>query len=776
MRSFNANFVTEKNKRADGPKPINLLTFAFATPVYLSDRDITPSGGSAHKGLVKSWGFIDSSITQTPGSGVLGSIEICDLQLTIINAESPRFSDNFTAADPPENVIVTLYQWFGGLLYSEKEIIFKGIIYGQPRYDEYACTLTVRGIFEKYNKKIGEDMLIDVDTYPNADPDDIGKMSNICYGTLPNVPCRSVAAGAVDTLTEDLADGALTFTVSGSSKIAFPAGTVVVQIDDEQISGTYTTATRTFSSCTRGYNSTIAAFHNKGASVAEVLSVYVYEIAGHPVKAIDAVYVDGVLQDAAIYTAYTGQTGDELTGYEGKAVVEFTVLPVVRKQINLGVDEGSHTHSDSNTPIITWDFDTAAFGSGGGSNADNAVDGNLSTYATCNMSAYVTMLTVSRGASYSNAQAPVRMRLGIKKAAVYSVSAKFEFCGASTGWVFGTGTFWGDWVTLGAGYDSWAEIKAASGVVSRAVTAAQDIYEVMAEIQCATTISDSAATGVALTGNSTAETVIGKLVTADVDGYQDDGSYTGTSGALIERCSHVFLHAWCELVGAPSADIDVTTYNAADTFYGANGYKFALLINSPIAAADLFMRLALQCRSRFFVTPAGTAKLIVRQLGQASGHAIVKNEIKRDSMSIERSPTTEIINLFNIHHALDLTKSAGDPQSYAASKNFQDATSITRYGQREWKGSQDVFCFNAVRDADMAEDVGDFLLSYHDLVRKMPHFSVFLDNMEIEPGDLIDVTHPLDAMSGFVCEAQKILHHLGNTKQIDYIEVVGVEN
>jgi len=121
MRSFNTNFKTEKNKRSDGPTPINLLTFNFATPAYISDRDITPSGGSPHKGLVKSWGFIDTSITRTPGAGILGTIEIADLQLVLINTESPRFSDNFTNDDPPENVTVELYQWFDGLAYSEKE-------------------------------------------------------------------------------------------------------------------------------------------------------------------------------------------------------------------------------------------------------------------------------------------------------------------------------------------------------------------------------------------------------------------------------------------------------------------------------------------------------------------------------------------------------------------------------------------------------------------------------------------------------------------------------
>ena len=235
MRSYNANFVTEKNKRSDGPAPVNLITFDFATPVDLSDRDVTPTGGDAHAGLVKDWGFIDSAIAQTPGRGVLGAIEIPDLQLTIINTETPRFSDNFTEADPPENVTVTLYQWFDGLLDTEKEIIFEGTILGRPVYTEYTCTLTVRGIFEKYNIRIGEDLVINAADYPDADPNDIGKMLCLGYGTLKKVPFRAVDAGAITTLMEDITTASATLKLSDSS--AFPANGTV-QIGSEQI--TYT--------------------------------------------------------------------------------------------------------------------------------------------------------------------------------------------------------------------------------------------------------------------------------------------------------------------------------------------------------------------------------------------------------------------------------------------------------------------------------------------------------------------------------------------------------
>ena len=53
--------------------------------------------------------------------------------------------------------------------------------------------------------------------------------------------------------------------------------------------------------------------------------------------------------------------------------------------------------------------------------------------------------------------------------------------------------------------------------------------------------SDSFEDEITLTGNSMADSIIGGLVAADVDGWQDDGSgtYTGTPDALIERPDHI---------------------------------------------------------------------------------------------------------------------------------------------------------------------------------------------------------------------------------------------
>lgn len=831
MRAFNANFITEKNKRADGPAPVNLLTFGFAAPVYISDRDITPPGGSAHAGLVLDWGFIDSAVAQTPGQGILGRIETADLQLTLINSASPRFSDNFTADDPPENITVQLYQWFDGLQYSEKETIFKGVIRGQPEYTERTCTLLVRGVWADYNTMVGEDLIISAADYPGADPDDIGKMGLIMLGTVVNAPCRSLDAGGKSTLVDDWTaaspgDGD-TREISDAS--AFPAsGAFTIQIDLEQIriaSRSGNTLTLAASGA-RGYNATTAVAHDTGAAVAEMQAAYVYLAAAHPVQSIDAVYVDGIRQTSG-FTAYTGQSGDEYSGYSGLAVVVFDVFPVYYKQVNLaaddtvvvtdtidvdntqaasdtiGVDTGSHSHT-SDDAIELWPFDSTTVLAGSPSNANYLIDRDHATLCTMTLLNEEVQLATAQYATLPGT--PKQYRLCIRQTNTAGISnIRMTFNGQTID-ITAAGTVKGSWVNVNAATDTWVEWNnlTAEVKVTAAGSGAKGISEAWIEVSYTPTTTAGPATGVAKTGtvtltgdvtktgtvvktgtvsisgNATADMVIGKQVTVDADGAVDDGAgtYTGTPAALIERPDHVFKYIWGELLGAPSGDIDGTSFTAAGTFYAANSYAFALVIYQPVPAETLLTRLAVQCRSRFLITPAGQVKLIVRQLYQASAHAVAKSEIQRDSVSMRRSPHTELINYFTVRYAKNHAAERNEADVYQAAAVFSDGASISRFGQRRWLGRQDLFWFDAVTDAAMALHVGGYFREYCALIRKMPEFSVFLDNLEIEPGDLIDITHDLDALAGFVCEVFKVTHHLGSARRgaVDHLTILAVEN
>lgn len=800
MRSFNANFVTEKNKRADGPSPINLVKFDFATPVYLSDQDKTPSGGSAHTGLIKSWGFVDSAISQTPGRGLLGSLEIVDLQLEIIQTASSPFSSNFTTADPLEGVDVTLYQWFGGLLDSEKETIFIGQVHKQPEYDLHRCKVTVRGIWKKYDKLIGEDLIISADDYSGADPDDIGKMLPMVIGSAERVVFRAVDAGGFTTMTADHSDSVTTLNLTDNTYID-SSGTV--QVGVEEITYTGKTAT-TLTGCTRAANGSTAVAHYKGATVAQLQTEYIY-LMGHAVKTINAVYVDDVLQSGN-YTAYTGQAGDAHASYAGKACIAFTTRPVIEKQVNVGINDTIAVNDGIGVSDTITVGDNLSFAMGGLSemtrfpndhtqsyvtNPTNAYDGSGDTYAQVYHASFTSVLSVLFGSTgYGTISGQYFIvKLVTSAAGAIDVAdsdggsvtpstivagvttpSEFRFFSASTDWDMG--------IRFTAAGGENVNVYEVHKIVY--YTAELDKTGSAYKGGSSTKTGSASKSGtVALTGNSVADTVIGGQVTVDVDGYQDDGSGTITTSAnsLIERCDHVFKHIWINILSAPSGSVDSVTFGAAATFYAANSYAFSLVIARPIQASDLLVSLALQCRSRALVTPAGTFKLIIRQTGQASGHAIAKAEMRKGSVKARHTDSDDLLNYFRIYYDRDNRKDAGDSESYTGNKAFTDATSISRYGQKE-PMRKELLYFDAVKSSAMVASVGAYILAYHKLIRKMPHLSVFLDNCEIEPGDYIDITHDLDSMSGFVVEVSKILWKMGSARRkvIDHLELVTIEN
>ena len=211
---------------------------------------------------------------------------------------------------------------------SDEIVIFKGEIEEPRNMLADQITLVVSDYALSISNKF-DHAVVDETTYPGADPDDIGKMLPQCYGRCNKVPFMAVDAGAITTLAADATKTDTTITLTDSSH--FPSSGTI-QIDSEQI--TYTgNASNQLTGCTRGVNSTTAAVHNMGASVAEIKTNYFY-IIGHAVNSIDAVYVDNVRQTSG-FTAYTGQTGDEHASYPGKACIVFNTLPILKRQVNL---------------------------------------------------------------------------------------------------------------------------------------------------------------------------------------------------------------------------------------------------------------------------------------------------------------------------------------------------------------------------------------------------------------------------------------------------------
>ena len=520
-------------------------------------------------GLVTDWSYVDSA-TDT-ARDLVSPVTAPDLELTLANTGGTPFSSLFDS-EPVESVPVTLTQYFDGLSWDYAEVIFRGYVREVTEYNSLTCTLLIQGLWAKYDRLIGRDLAITRNAFPNADPDAMGKMQPLVYGTVDNLPCLAVKAGAMSNLPGDITASVTSIELSDAS--VFPtSGTV--QIDTEQI--TYAgKSSNTLTGCTRGRNSTTAINHDAGASVAQVLTQYVYLLAGHPVKSIGNVYVDGIRQTSGV-TKYTGQTGSVLTGYTGKAVIAFDALPVISKQVNIEaeVDEGSHTHTATGSSTVAIPGTNYSNIGGDWHDPAYAKDGNESTYA------YALMDEGERlGLQFSRSSLGAVSSLRVK--IVYSsdlptsetnflyvqidTSSKQYLPG--TGGVDNKATVYRTFNRNDWGF--WVYIDTEDLFVPRNCR----IYEVSVVATYGIGVLAGPAEGimVSLSGNSSADTVIGGQVTADLQGFQDDasGTYTGAANALIERPDHVFKHLLMARLGMSSDLLDASAFTAAGTSYNVS--------------------------------------------------------------------------------------------------------------------------------------------------------------------------------------------------------------
>ncbi|MCP4228722.1 MAG: hypothetical protein GY771_01055, partial [bacterium] len=259
-----------------------------------------------------------------------------------------------------------------------------------------------------------------------------------------------------------------------------PTGAFITQVDSEQISiasrsGNILTLA---ASGARGYNSTDATDHDQGSGIAEIQTEYVYKVADHPVKALNAVYVDNVRQTSG-FTAYTGQSGDEKTGYEGKAVIVFDTLPVFLKQVNVAIDDtigvsdgigvsdtigvstGNHGHTGTES-IIVWPFDSADTSGGSPTYQQHPIDNNMVTQAGFRFAGDKVDISTAQYKSFSGA--PTQYRLGIKMVADGGGNVRFTFNGDYIN-ITAVGTVQSSWIDVDSASDTWAEFNNLVGYV-----------------------------------------------------------------------------------------------------------------------------------------------------------------------------------------------------------------------------------------------------------------------------------------------------------------------
>ncbi|MCK4786203.1 MAG: hypothetical protein KAV87_20770 [Desulfobacteraceae bacterium] len=759
-------FASELNKKV-GAAPVWILKCPFATgTIYLSDRVFSVSGwegGITTKGWVKRWSAIDEDIASE-----LASPLVSDMSLDFVIDPAAATSIHDILWDDLNNVGKTdceLYLWFLGFegLGVFPQTFWSGNIIDFEQLDELTYSVQLIDQSVGFNKSIGKKL--NTTDWPGADPDDIGKLMPIVYGSVTQVQALAVDAGKVTSLATTTTEAATALSLTDTEGLA--AGKTV-QIEEEQIligavSGNLITG------CTRGYSSTTATTHDKGMEVGEVKTEYWYLLADHPVKSIGNVYVDGVRQTGSDFVKYTDSGG--------QAFVKFTTLPVLSKSVDVEVDDNievqdytisnpDHDHdyvqsvNQFSTNLPTW------------SPAYPGYDQNIIFPATANKTSANYDIAYSKGSAQIGINGYIKVKIG--GITVYHV----DYSGGTlvdkpSPLKFSQGSPTDFVVVEIEGSDGLSPPN--SSYVYFSILSAERICELdsaaSATAQASTkTDANKAKTDggkayyVGLTGNSSADTVIGTQITANVEGYKDDGSgtYTGTPNALIERPDHVMKHLLAVYAGFTNF-----TTNAGSEF-ATKGYTFAGVIKESKKLRHWTNYLAWQSRC-YFRFAGGEAQLLWRPDAITPLKTITANMIRRqeDHKTTLRgpklSPLHEVVNVIDLHYDRDWTKDG--EEAYKALEPGSDVTSIGKYGEKD---HPELFFFDFVIDQTMAADVLAFYLARLKNRKKDFSMELFLDNSDLIFGKGIT----LEPAGNIVCEVLKINTYPGSGKDMRNDQVI----
>lgn len=160
------------------------------------------------------------------------------------------------------------YAWFDGLDEVDRALMFKGIVSDNIRSNYAQISLVAVDTLVKHDKLIGT--LITLDDWPNADPEDVGKIIPEVIGDVRNLPVPALVAAGVAVLDADISDSDTTVTCTDNSRFAASGS---FWVGDELISYASKADAQTFSSCTRGTGGTIAVLHTKGERVVEYIDL-----------------------------------------------------------------------------------------------------------------------------------------------------------------------------------------------------------------------------------------------------------------------------------------------------------------------------------------------------------------------------------------------------------------------------------------------------------------------------------------------------------------------
>ncbi len=244
---------------------------------------------------------------------------------------------------------------------------------------------------------------------------------------------------------------------------------------------------------------------------------------------------------------------------------------------------------------------------------------------------------------------------------------------------------------------------------------------------------------VTLVGNSVADTVIGGQVSADVQGWQDDGSgtYTGTPNALIERPDHISKHILGHRCGLTLNDvIDSTTYTAAGAYYNTESFVLAFAILERPNARELLKEVAYYAKSIQF-WEAGVHFLIHIPDTITTDKSIDANRVDLGQIWEKFTLRAQIKNTLTGTYERDWAGYNNEIEADRSIVTATDALSIAKFGTLTGDG----FSLPYIPGSTQAQAVLDWIKEDLAAPRLLVEFVGGYYLTDLMRGDIINFTH-----------------------------------
>jgi hypothetical protein len=789
MKTFPAGFTAEKNKLT-GARPLWIIKMTVGgVDYYLSDLALSIAswlGGITTKAWISSWGQVTEGI-----SGELSEIRLSDLAIDcLIDPDSaPNMADLAVASDF-ERTAVSLYLWFRDLdPASDPPQEMARFFVRDPVEipDETIVRIGLEDEAIRLQKYLGTK--ITRADFPTADPDDVGKVIPLVYGSVRRLPALAVASGIMTSLPSAI--NASTTSVIVSDATGLSAG-MTLTVDDEEM--TISAVSGDTLTVTRGVNTTLATIHTKGAIAWQVLGEYVYLLADHAVSSIPKVYgVVGAaeVEISAIASRYLGSgtsavvavgaLGGQHPDYPGRACITLPSYITASQAVDLLVNDGiavndalsivdsiavndtisvadtigvsdtigisnpTHGHTVSSTLV---QFATGVPWTSASTGSYFSVAPTFGSLSGVSVATY----TYTWGMSYTGSAPLVKIfdgssevSVGTGGSHVVTVSGtyvpEFRVTPASGGTAQLTINSASRQVVYDAGTTSVAQASSKSGSATKSGSASKSGSAAKSG-SASRSGSVSKSGTVTISGNSGANTLVSDVVLVDV---------TGTLSTPAAVCADLLSRS------GPYTLTQIGSFPASYRIDGA--------ITDYQRGIDLLDSLAFQCRA-YFRLRLGTGQLIVRPdtLTPVKAIPAIRLSGGRLTLSRRKAAMSEIINKINLLYDRDPSSAGSDDSAYRAALVDSDSQSITDYGENE---RPELFRFDLVRDATMAADLLSFYLGEYARRYWLHDFEIFLNHSELEFADPVT----LDFLGGLVAEIQSAGFSPGDISRADVIRL-----